>query len=97
MYRLTKKAIAQRQKLEAMRIGRERARMARPVEEREPGEDTGMSDGEWDTLAHIFYLKRDAFPGPDYAILHHPDWAGGSLFFLKRDDCPEWARKELKC
>ena len=27
MYRLTKKAIAQRQKLEAMRIGRERARM----------------------------------------------------------------------
>lgn len=31
MYRLTKKALAQRQKLEAMRIGRERARMARPV------------------------------------------------------------------
>lgn len=36
MYRLTKKAIAQRKKLEAMRLGRERARMARPVEERAP-------------------------------------------------------------
>ena len=33
---MTKKAIAQRQKIEAMRLGRERARMARPVEERAP-------------------------------------------------------------
>ena len=36
MYRLTKKAAAQRQKLSAMRIGQERARMARPAEERAP-------------------------------------------------------------
>ena len=36
MYRLTKKAEAQRQKLEAMRRGRERARMAQPLEERAP-------------------------------------------------------------
>ena len=35
-YRLTAKAVAQRKKLEAMRIGRERARMARPLEERAP-------------------------------------------------------------
>ncbi len=35
-YRLTKKAIAQRQKLDVMRRGRERARMARPLEERAP-------------------------------------------------------------
>lgn len=33
-YRLTKKAEAQRKKLEAMRRGRERARMLRPVEDR---------------------------------------------------------------
>lgn len=36
MYRLTKKAEAQRRKLEAMRRGRERARMLRPIEERAP-------------------------------------------------------------
>lgn len=36
MYRLTKKAAAQRQKLEAMRRGRDRARMLSPIEERPP-------------------------------------------------------------
>lgn len=35
-YRLTAKAAAQRKTLETMRLGRERARMARPVEERPP-------------------------------------------------------------
>jgi hypothetical protein len=36
MYRLAKKAIAQRQKLEAMRIGRERARMLPVSNQDEP-------------------------------------------------------------
>lgn len=36
MYRLTKKAEAQRHKLEAMRRGKVAARMERPIEERAP-------------------------------------------------------------
>lgn len=37
----------------------------------EPGEDTGMSDAEWDYLSRKFYAARDQMSAPEHAVLHH--------------------------
>jgi len=54
-----------------------------------PGEDTGMSDYEWDQLSRKFYADKDNYPASDYPVLHHSEFTGGSLFWLKRGEYPE--------
>lgn len=57
----------------------------------EPGEDTGMSDAEWDYLSRKFYAERDQMNDPEHAILHREEFQGGSLFWVKRDEYPACA------
>ena len=54
-----------------------------------PGEDTGMPDGVWDRCSREFYENRDLYPVEQYPVLHRPEFTGGSLFWLKRNEYPE--------
>ncbi len=47
-----------------------------------PGDDTGVSDHEWDRNASILYSNRDKFP--DCKILNDETYTGGSLYWVKR-------------
>ena len=53
-----------------------------------PGEETGMCDAQWDARSKEFYAARDQHPAADYPVLHHPNFQGGSLFWLKREEYP---------
>lgn len=48
-----------------------------------PGDDSGMSDHEWDQVARHLFNKRDLFA--DCKILNDPTYQGGSLYWVKRD------------
>lgn len=47
----------------------------------QPGDDTGLSDQAWDSLARELYRNRRVFP--DCKILNNPEYNGGSLFWVK--------------
>lgn len=47
-----------------------------------PGDDTGMSDHEWDHVARQLFSKREMFA--DCKILNDPTYQGGSLYWVKR-------------
>lgn len=53
------------------------------------GEDTGMSDAEWDSLSRKFYSERHQMTEPEFAIIHRKEFTGGSLFWLSRDEYPK--------
>jgi hypothetical protein len=59
----------------------------------EPDEfgDTGMTDYQWDYLSRQLYAVRDEHP--DWEAIQHPNFAGMSLFFLRREDYPDWAKE----
>ena len=46
-----------------------------------------MSDAEWDVLAHEFAKNSE-----EYDELRGRNYEGGSLFWLKREEYPDWAR-----
>ena len=56
------------------------------------GENTVMDDTEWTTMAQIYYRNKANYPEKDYPIIHHPDFNGSSLYFLKEEDYPESVR-----
>lgn len=45
-----------------------------------PGDDSGMSDHEWDRLGRELYAAKDEMPW--CPVLNHPDYTGGSLFWV---------------
>lgn len=45
----------------------------------EPGDDTGMSDLEWDATARLLYSHKDEMPW--CPVLSDPTYEGGSLFW----------------
>jgi hypothetical protein len=47
-----------------------------------PGDDTGMSDREWDAAAMLLFDNRDVFPL--CPVLNDPEYRGGSLFWVKK-------------
>ncbi|MCK0507970.1 hypothetical protein [Aromatoleum anaerobium] len=57
----------------------------------EPGEDTGMSDAEWDSLSRKYLRERDQMTEPEHAPLHRDEFDGGSLFWLRRGEYPACA------
>lgn len=59
---------------------------------RRPGEDTGMDDYTWDHFARELYKNRTDFPPADFPVLHDPRWEGGSLYWMKESDYPDWAK-----
>jgi hypothetical protein len=56
-----------------------------------PGDDTGMSDHEWDQIAKQLFSKREIFA--DCKILNDPTYKVGSLFWLKRASYEEELKK----
>jgi len=52
------------------------------------GEDTGMSDAEWDYWSREFYKNRDSLPIEAYPVIHREEFEGASLFWLKKSDYP---------
>lgn len=48
-----------------------------------PGDDSGVSDYEWDYLGRELYKVKHLFPL--CPILNNPNYEGGSLFWVKRD------------
>lgn len=54
-----------------------------------PGEDTGMSDYEWDVMARRISILNKQIPYKELPS----DYDGGSLFFLKKENYPEHIRK----
>lgn len=56
-----------------------------------PGDDTGMSDHQWDIVAKKLYEKRALFP--ECSILNDPSYKGGSLFWVKRQSYEEELKK----
>ena len=53
------------------------------------GEDSGMSDAEWDHLSREFYANREQFSPEEYPVLHRSEFIGGSLFWLKKNEYPK--------
>lgn len=47
-----------------------------------PGDDSGMTDSQWDAAARVLYRNRHLFP--HCPILSDPEYAGGSLFWVRR-------------
>lgn len=45
-----------------------------------PEEDSGVSDAEWDHLGRVLFEDRQKVA--HCPILNHPDYAGGSLFWV---------------
>lgn len=58
-----------------------------------PGEDPGMSDYQWDMLSKFYFANREILNPFDYGVVHHPDFEGGSLFFLRREEYPDWCKE----
>ena len=60
------------------------------------GEDSGMTDGEWDLIARRLYAMRDILPKEEYPVLHDERFTGGSIFWLKKEDYPQEVREPQK-
>lgn len=59
----------------------------------QPGDDTGLSDYEWDVLGRDLYMNRHLFP--ECKILNDPEYDGGSLFWVKIPQYQEALSKYL--
>lgn len=58
-----------------------------------PGDDTGMSDHQWDAAARKLFEKKALFP--ECSILNDPSYQGGSLYWVKRATYEEELKKYL--
>ena len=52
------------------------------------GSDTGMHDLAWDAMSRDFFAHRAEYPEAEYPVLHNPNFTGGSLFWLRKEDYP---------
>lgn len=59
------------------------------------GEDSGMTDAEWDMWSRHFHAKRADLPADQYPVLHREEFTGGSLFWLKASEYPEEAKRPV--
>ncbi len=57
------------------------------------GEDSGMTDAEWDYWSRKFYDERDQLPAEQFPVIHMEDFTGGSLFWLSREKYPDEAKR----
>ena len=56
------------------------------------GEESGMSDAEWDHLSRTFYADRAKYPASEFPVLHDERFTGGSIYWLSRHEYPAECR-----
>jgi hypothetical protein len=57
------------------------------------GENTGMSDREWDNASRDLHAVRGLLPEDEFAVLRDEQFEPGqSIFWLSRDKYPEYAK-----
>jgi len=59
------------------------------------GEDSGMSDAEWDHWSRTLFASRGELPAETFPVLHRKEFTGGSVFWLKASEYPEEAKRPV--